>query len=184
MSTNLELARIFSEIADVLDLTGANAFRVNAHRKVARLLEESGEDLGAVARTDPARLRGIAGVGEGSASKIEEFVRTGKVKEHDDLLATIPAGVPGLLRIPGLGPKRVRTLWQEGGVDSVDALRAKLADGSLTGLPGMGPKTFEAIEESLAFLDATRGRIRLGEAAELAAPIVAHLRAARGGVRI
>lgn len=184
MSTNLELARIFSEIADVLDLTGANAFRVNAHRKVARLLEESGEDLGAVARTEPARLREIAGIGEGSASKIEEFVRTGKVKEHDDLLATIPAGVPALLGIPGLGPKRVRTLWQEGGVDSVASLRAKLADGSLSGLPGMGPKTLKAIEESLAFLDTTRGRIRLGEAAEIADAVIAHLRAAGGVLRI
>jgi DNA polymerase (family 10) len=184
VSTNLELARIFSEIADVLDLTGANAFRVNAHRKVARLLEESGEDLGALARTDPARLREIPGVGEGSAAKIEEFVRTGKVKEHDELLATIPAGVPALLGIPGLGPKRVRTLWQDGGVDSVESLRARLADGSLTGLPGMGPKTLKAIEESLAFLDTTRGRIRLGEAAEVAAAMVAHLQAAGGVIRI
>ena len=140
MSSNLELARIFNEIADILDLTGANAFRVNAHRKVARTLEEAGEDLAALARTDPARLREIPGIGDGSAKKIEEFIRTGKVSEHDELLASIPAGVPGLLRIPGLGPKRVRTLWQEGGVDGVETLRAKLADGSLTGLSGMGPK--------------------------------------------
>ena len=184
MSSNLELARIFSEIADVLDLTGANAFRVNAHRKVARILEEAGEDLASLARTDPARLRTIPGIGEGSAAKIDEFLATGKVKEHDDLLATIPAGVPGLLRIPGLGPKRVRNLWQEGGVDSVDTLRRKLSEGSLGGLPGMGPKTLKAIEESLAFLDTTRGRIRLGEAAEIAASFVAHLRAAGGVQRI
>ena len=104
MSSNQELARIFSEIADVLDLTGANAFRVNAHRKVARILEEASEDLAALARTDPERLRAIPGIGEGSAAKIEEFLHTGKVAEHDELLATIPAGVPGLLGIPGLGP--------------------------------------------------------------------------------
>ena len=92
MSSNLELARIFNEIADILDLTGANAFRVNAHRKVARTLEEAGEDLAALARTDPARLREIPGIGDGSAKKIEEFIRTGKVAEHDELLASIPAG--------------------------------------------------------------------------------------------
>ena len=184
MSSNLELARIFNEIADILDLTGANAFRVNAHRKVARTLEEAGEDLAALARTDPARLREIPGIGDGSAKKIEEFIRTGKVAEHDELLASIPPGVPGLLRIPGLGPKRVRTLWQEGGVDGVETLRAKLADGSLTGLSGMGPKTLKAIEESLAFLDTTRGRIRLGEAMEIATAFIAHLRAAGSVTRI
>jgi len=184
VASNAELARIFGEIADVLDLTGANAFRVNAHRKVARLLEESGEDLAGLARTDPARLRELPGVGEGSASKIEEFVRTGRIKEHDDLLATVPAGVPALLGIPGLGPKRVRTLWQEGGVDGVGTLRAKLADGSLTGLPGMGPKTLKAIAESLAFLDTTRGRIRLGEAMPIAEAMIAHLRSAGGVKRI
>jgi len=184
VASNAELARIFGEIADVLDLTGANAFRVNAHRKVARLLEESGEDLAGLARTDPARLRELPGVGEGSASKIEEFVRTGRIKEHDDLLATVPAGVPALLGIPGLGPKRVRTLWQEGGVDGVGTLRARLADGSLTGLPGMGPKTLKAIAESLAFLDTTRGRIRLGEAMPIAEAMIAHLRSAGGVKRI
>jgi DNA polymerase (family 10) len=184
MSSNLELARIFNEIADILDLTGANAFRVNAHRKVARTLEEAGEDLAALARTDPARLREIPGIGDGSAKKIEEFIRTGKVAEHDELLASIPAGVPGLLRIPGLGPKRVRTLWQEGGVDGVETLRAKLADGSLTGLSGMGPKTLKGIEESLAFLDTTRGRIRLGEAMEIATAFIAHLCAAGSVTRI
>ena len=184
MGSNAELARIFNEIADVLDLTGANAFRVNAHRKVARLLEESGEDLATIARTDPARLRELPGVGEGSASKIEEFVRTGRVKEHDDLLATVPAGVPAMLGIPGLGPKRVRTLWQDGGVEGVEDLRRKLADGSLTGLPGMGPKTLKAIAESIAFLDTTRGRIRLGEAMPIAEALVAHLRKAGGVQRI
>ena len=184
MSANAELARLFSEIADILDLTGANAFRVNAHRKVARLLEESGEDLAALARSDPARLRAMPGIGEGSASKIEEFTRTGKVREHDELLASIPAGVPALLRIPGLGPKRVAKLWKEGGIEGVDDLRRRLADGTLTGLPGMGPKTLKAISDSLAFLDTTRGRIRLGEAASIAAELVRALQSTGAAVRI
>ena len=184
MSKNMELARIFAEIADVLDLTGANAFKVNANRKVARTLEEAGEDLAELARTDPARLRDIPGIGDSSAKKILEFVTTGKVAEREELLASIPAGVPALLQIPGLGPKRVRTLWTEGGVDSVDTLRTKLADGSLGGLPGMGPKTLKAIEESLTFLDTTRGRIRLGEALPVALELIAYLRNAGAVTRI
>jgi len=184
MGANDALAALFSEIADVLDLTGANAFRVNAHRKVARILEESGEDLVSVARAEPARLREIPGIGEGSAAKIEEFARTGKVREHDELLASVPAGVPALLRIPGLGPKRVATLWKEGGIESADDLRRRLADGTLTGLPGMGPKTLKAISDSLAFLDTTRGRIRLGEAAAIAAELVRALQATGAATRI
>jgi DNA polymerase (family 10) len=184
MSRNAELARVFAEIADVLDLTGANAFRVNAHRKVARTIEEAGEDIAALASSDPARLRAIPGIGDSSAHKIEEWARTGKVKEHDELLATIPAGVPGLLQVPGLGPKRVRTLWHEGGVDSVDTLRKKLADGSLGGLPGMGPKTLKAIEDALRFMEGTRGRIRLGEAMPVALAFCELLRAVPGAAQV
>lgn len=184
MSKNMELARIFAEIADVLDLTGANAFKVNANRKVSRTLEESGEDLADLARSNPARLREIPGIGDSSAKKIQEFVTTGKVAEHDELLASIPAGVPALLHIPGLGPKRVRTLWTEGGVDSIETLRAKLADGSLSGLSGMGPKTLKAIEESLTFLDTTRGRIRLGEAMVVALEFIEYLSKAGTVTRI
>ncbi|MFO0963155.1 MAG: DNA polymerase/3'-5' exonuclease PolX [Phycisphaerales bacterium] len=184
MSSNAELARIFHEIADVLDLTGANAFRVNAHRKVARLLEESAQDLAALAHADPAALRELPGIGAASAAKIEEFVATGRVGEHDELLATVPPGLPALLGIPGLGPKRVRTLWQEGGVDGVATLRARLADGSLAGLPGMGAKTLQNIAESLRFIDSSRGRIRLGEALPLAEAFVALLRAVPGAHRV
>ncbi|MFM8785344.1 MAG: PHP domain-containing protein, partial [Phycisphaerales bacterium] len=126
----------------------------------------------------------IPGIGDSSAQKIEEWARTGKVLEHDELLATIPAGVPGLLQVPGLGPKRVRTLWQEGGVDSVDTLRRKLADGSLGGLPGMGPKTLKAIEDALRFMEGTRGRIRLGEAMPVALAFCELLRAVPGAAQV
>ncbi|NBP50980.1 MAG: DNA polymerase/3'-5' exonuclease PolX [Actinobacteria bacterium] len=184
MSRNAELAQVFAEIADVLDLTGANAFRVNAHRKVARAIEECGEDVATIALADPARLRSIPGIGDSSAHKIEEWARTGRVVERDELLATVPAGVPGLLQVPGLGPKRVRTLWQEGGVDSVDALRARLAAGTLGGLPGMGPKTLKAIEDALRFMEASRGRVRLGEAMPVAMAFAEVLRRVPGVKRV
>jgi DNA polymerase (family 10) len=184
VSRNEELARVFSEIADVLDLTGANAFRVNAHRKVARAIEESGEDVAAMALAEPARLREVPGIGDSSAHKIEEWARTGRVAERDELLASVPEGLPGLLRVPGLGPKRVRTLWQEGGVDSVDALRARLAAGTLDGLPGMGPKTLKAIEEALRFMEASRGRARIGEAMPVALAFADILRRVPGARRV
>ncbi len=184
MSTNQELAQVFHEIADLLDLTGANGFRVNAHRKVARTLEDASEDIGAMARNDPAALQAIPGIGEASAKKIAEFIATGHVKEHQELLAAVPPGLLGVLRVQGLGPKRVRTLWQEGGVDSIQTLRAKLADGSLQGLPGMGAKTLQNIGESLQFLDSTRGRVRLGEAMPVALAFVALLQQVKGTQRI
>jgi DNA polymerase (family 10) len=184
MSTNHELARIFTQIADILDITGANAFRVNAHRKVARTLEEIAEDVGAIARARPEALGEIEGFGKATVEKIHEFLRTGTVKERDELLGQVPPGLPALLQVPGLGPKRVRTLWQDGGVDSVETLKAKLADGSLAGLPGMGEKTLKGIAESLAFLEQSRGRVRLGEAMPVAQAFIQLLRAVPGVHRI
>ncbi|MFM1935956.1 MAG: polymerase/3-5 exonuclease PolX [Planctomycetota bacterium] len=175
MSRNAELARVFAEIADILDLTGANAFKVNANRKVARSIEDAGEDVAHLATTDPARLRGIPGLGESSAHKIEEWARTGRVQEHQDLLATVPPGLLAMLQVPGLGPKRVRTLWKDGGVESVDELRRRIADESLPALPGIGAKTLKAIEDSLRFMESARGRVRLSEAMPVAEALVAML---------
>ena len=180
MSRNAELARVFAEIADILDLTGANAFKVNANRKVARAIEDAGEDVAHLATADPARLRAIPGLGESSAHKIEEWVRSGRVQEHQDLLASVPAGVPAMLQVPGLGPKRVRTLWKDGGVESVEELRRRIADGSLPQMPGIGAKTLKGIEDALRFLELSRGRVRLSEAMPVAEALVAMLKQVPG----
>ena len=114
MSANAELSRIFKEMAVVLELTGANPFRVNAHTRVARALGDLKVDVAEIA--DLEKLTGIEGIGQGTAAKILEFLETGRITEHDDLLEQIPRGLLEVLQIPGLGPKTVKLLWEQAGV--------------------------------------------------------------------
>ena len=182
MSANADIARLFAEMADALELLGENAFRVNALRKVARTAEDAAEDLAALARTDPKTLEAIPGVGASSARKIVEFATTGGMHEHAELLAKLPEGLMGVLRVPGLGPKTVKLLWEQGGVTDLASLKSRLESGALEGLPRMGAKTLQNIRENLAFLETASARTRLGDALPVAEALVSAL-AALPGVR-
>jgi DNA polymerase (family 10) len=184
VSTNAALAEIFDEMAALLELTGANVFRVNAHRRVARELRDLSADVADLAR-DPKQLTAIEGIGEGSARKIVEFVRTGRVKEHDELLAAVPAGLLDVMRVPGLGPKTVKLLWEQAGVTDLATLHAALDGGRLAGLPRMGEKTIAKIKSALSFVEHAAERTPLGLAHRVAAQVLARLRGAAGrGARI
>ena len=180
MSANSDIARLFGEMADALELLGENAFRVNALRKVARTAEDAAEDLAALARTDLKALEAIPGVGASSARKIVEFAASGRMHEHDELLAKLPDGLMAVLRVPGLGPKTVRLLWEQGGVTDLATLKAKLESGALEGLPRMGAKTLQNIRENLAFLETAGARTRLGDALPVAEALVVALEALPG----
>lgn len=184
MSRNAELAAIFGQMGDVLDLLGENAFKVNAHRRVARALEDLAEDAADLAVRDPAALRALPGFGEATVKKIGEFAELGHVPEHRELLAQVPAGLLEVLQVPGLGPKRVRVLWKDGGVESLEGLRTRLASGELDGLPGMGPKTLQNIRDSLEFMARSTGRVRLGQALPIAEALVEALGRVPGVTRI
>ena len=143
MSANADIARLFADMADALELLGENAFRVNALRKVARTAEDAADDLAALARTDVKTLEAIPGIGASSARKIVEFATTGSMHEHAELLAKLPEGLMAVLRVPGLGPKTVKLLWEQGGVTDLATLKSKLESGALEGLPRMGAKTLQ-----------------------------------------
>jgi DNA polymerase (family 10) len=175
VSANADIARLFHEMADALELLGENAFRVNALRKVARVAEDATEDLAAVARTDPKAVEAIEGIGASSARKIVEFAGSGAMREHAELLAKLPPGLMQVLRVPGLGPRTVKLLWEQGGVTDLATLKTKLASGELAGLPRMGPKTLQNIAENLAFLETAGQRTRLGDALPVAEALVAEL---------
>lgn len=183
MSTNTELATIFSEMATVLELTGANRFRVNAHARVARVMGDLTVDVATMA-DDPKALTSIEGIGDGTAKKIIEFVQTGKIKEHQQLLKEIPAGLLDVLQIPGLGPKTVKLLWEKADVTSIATLKNAIDDGALEGIPRMGAKTIQNIKESIAFAAKSSRRTRLGEALPLAEQIVEHLEQVNGTKQI
>ena len=179
---NEDIAKIFEELATLLELTGANGFRVNAHSKVARVVEGLTSDLGELARTDDAikSLEAIDGIGKSSAQKIVEFAAQGTVTELEKLRASVPDGLREVMKVPGLGPKTVRRLWQEAEIESIEDLEAAIDDGRLEALPRMGRKTIDNIRESIDFMKTAGDRRRLGTAMPIAERLVAAMQAIPG----
>jgi DNA polymerase (family 10) len=172
---NQEVAKIFDQMAAALEILGANVFRINAYARGARVIEELTDDLRAMVEEDPAsaikRLAGIEGIGKGLAEKIAEFVEVGTVREHQELLQQVPPTLFELLKIPGIGPKAAKTLWQELGIKSMEDLK-NTPDEKLASLPRMGKKTVENIRNAINFNEKGVERVPIG----LALPVAARLR--------
>lgn len=163
---NQEISVIFDEVADLLELTGGDPFRISSYRKAARSLEDLAEDVADLANRN--QLQKIPGVGKGTAERIMQYLTTGKIAIHQELLASIPRGLPELLDVPGLGPKKVQLLHRELGIGGMADLEAAIADGRVEKLPGFGKKSVEKIAEGLAFLKRSAGRTPLGAVLPLA----------------
>ena len=187
MATNQECANVFSQIADLLEITGANGFKVNAYRKAARSCENESRDLGQLARESPTELRKVEGIGESTAAKIVELETIGKVAELEALRSKVPPGLPVLLTLQGVGPKSVKLLWDSAKVTNIDDLRAAIASGALLTVERMGEKTIANLRDAVAAHDAAGAgpvRYRLGEAIPVAESMLKILRAAHGTVRV
>lgn len=172
---NAEIARLFRELADFLEIEDANPFRVRAYRTAARTVESHPDDVAALATHHPDRLTELAGVGEDLAGKIVEIVRTGRLHALDEAHKRLPRGLPVLMRLPGLGPKRVKTLFHELGVSSPAQLGAAIKSGRLTEVPGFGPKTAAQLEHALAEHRGESPRLTRPVAAQYAEALVAYL---------
>ena len=177
MSQNKQIASRFKDIASLLELTGADKFRVNAHSRVARVLGDLTDDIASIAQ-DRTALLAIDGVGAKAADKIQEYLDTGEISERVELLEQVPSGLLDVLKIPGLGPKTVRLLWQEKNVTDLDQLQTVIDDGSILELPRMGAKTVENIKKAMDFARQAGGRTPIGIATPIAEDIVAVLKKA------
>ena len=156
MGFNAQAAQRFERMAQMLELTGANRFRVNAHERAARVLKDHTGDLEPSAKGgDAGSLMEIDGIGEGTAEKLIELAQRGAISEHDELASKVPGGLMDILEIQGLGPKTVKLMWDEKGVESIEDLKRILEDGSIADLPRMGAKTMENIKESIAFMESS-----------------------------
>lgn len=148
LPTNAELAERFELLADMLELDGADAFRLSAYRRAAARIRESAVPVAQLAVDGEAtRLSGIGGTIEG---KIVEFVETGDMAALAKLRDKLPAGLVEVMHVPGLGPKTARKLWGELGVESLEDLKAAAEQERLRALPGLGAKTEEKVLKSLA----------------------------------
>ncbi|MCX8005203.1 MAG: helix-hairpin-helix domain-containing protein, partial [Burkholderiaceae bacterium] len=177
--TNADIAAAFEEIADLLELQDANPFRVRAYRNAARLIGDLKLDLAAtVAAGKP--LPKLPGVGADLAGKIEELARTGKLSALERLRRQVPAGITELLRLPGLGPKRVRTLYERLHVHTPEQVLRAARDGRIRELPGFGAKTESRLAEAIGARLAQSRRVKLAVAAQYAAHLIDWLRRAPG----
>ena len=149
---NEEIAHVFDEIADLLEIEEANPFRVRAYRNAARSLRGLGHEV-AELLADGEDLTLLPGIGKDLAAKIQEMLETGKLRVLDELHKEVPTSVEALLQIPGLGPKRVKALYHSLGIKSVKQLEQAVRDGRVRSLPGFGA----GIEHNiLAVIDANR----------------------------
>lgn len=181
---NDALAEVLHGIAQMLEVTGADKFRVIAHDRAARLIESHPQDLVLLARRDGKKpLLDIDGIGPKIADKIVEYATTGRVAEYEELLASVPKGLLDLFNVPGLGPKTIRALWQEKNVSSLADLKRVIDDGSIMQVPRMGEKTVRNIKEAIAFAAKSADRIPLGVAMPIAEGIVARLAKVKGVAR-
>ncbi|MFF5258163.1 DNA polymerase/3'-5' exonuclease PolX [Actinomadura viridis] len=177
MRANDEVGALLEEYADLLAITGAEDFKVRVYEKAARSVGGYAADI---ARLDDAGLRGIPNVGKSIAAKIEEYLATGAIHRLEELRTEIPAGVRRLTLVPSLGPKKAMVLYQECGIDSVEALAAAIDEGRLHGLHGFGARTEENLRHGIEILHKAGQRVPLGAAMEVADAVVAEIAAAGG----
>lgn len=180
---NAEFARIFREVAELLELSNANPFRVRAYLNAARVLEESPQRIAAVARDDPAALRELPGIGDDLAGKIEEIARTGSLAVLTELSAQAPPGAVALMRVPGIGPRKARLLSERLGVRSVSGLLRAAKAGRVRTLPGFGVRSEARLLTELAAAAPDERRMLRARAAQYGEPLVAWMRTGPGITR-
>jgi DNA polymerase (family 10) len=180
--SNAELARIFNEIGDMLEILGEVVYKAVAYRRVADAVERYPDDVAALFRRgEPPKL---PGAGPALNQKLAELSETGSLEYHDRLRAQVPDGLLEILRIPGVGPKTVRLLQVELGIDSVEALRAAAEEGRLRHVKGLSERAETNILDGIGRMARTYDRMLIHDADALVAGIIERLREARGVHRI
>ncbi|GAB2996975.1 DNA polymerase/3'-5' exonuclease PolX [Amycolatopsis acidiphila] len=177
---NEEVEALLREYADLLAITGGDAFKARAYEKAARAVAGHHDDL---SKLDLKQLRAIPGVGRSIADKIAEYFERGSVAVVEEARARIPAGVRELIEIPTLGPKKAMLLYRDLGISSIEQLVDAIHDERLRELKGFGPKTEENILHGVELLRQSGGRVLIDVAMELAEEIVARLSSVDGCVR-
>ena len=170
---NRPIARILSEIADLLEIKGENVFKIRAYRSAADTI---GAWADPVARMDEKQLHELPGIGKDLAKKIRELADTGTCRFHQDLLREFPPTILDLLRLQGVGPKTVALLYSSLNIQSIDELVAAAKAGRLRELKGMGPKKEALILKAVEERQKDAGRHLLSDTTAVAAELVAYLR--------
>lgn len=179
--TKDDVAAALDEIGVLLQLQGENDFRTRAYTNGARLIGQFQGDFKAAVTA--GKLSEIRGIGDALAQKITTLVNTGRLPYLEELRASVPPGLLDILRIPGIGPKKVKVLHTELGIDSVAKLKVACDAGEVAKLKGFGEKTQEKILAGITFLDSVGQRVRIDQAEPVAEALLTRLRKLPGVVR-
>lgn len=172
--TNAELARVFTEIGDMLEILGEVVYKAVAYRRVADAVERYPDDVASLFRRGvPPKL---PGAGAALTAKLAELSETGRLEYHERLREQVPDGLLAMLRVPGVGPRTVRLLHTELGIAALDALKAAAEDGQLRGIKGLSARTEQNILEGIARIARRSTRLLLHDADALIADVVERLR--------
>ncbi len=170
---NQQIAKIFNELAQLLELKNESIFRIRAYRRAAQNIADFSKD---VAMCSEEELMQLPGIGKDLAAKIKEYCETGKVAAHEKMIKEIPSGVLDLSRIPGLGPKTAKMFYEQLKIRSIEELEAQARAGKLAGLRGIQKKTEENIIKGIEQLSHATGRHLIGRVIPLADDIMRRLK--------
>ncbi|MBK8271116.1 MAG: DNA polymerase/3'-5' exonuclease PolX [Planctomycetes bacterium] len=179
---NKDVSAVFDEIADLLEITGEQSFRVNSYRRAARTIKSLTKDIDDLHKA--GGLGELPGIGKSMAAKIEEYLTAGHMALHAELMSAVPVELPKLLGISGMGPKKVALAWKELNVTGLDDLKRVIASGEFAKLKGMGAKSVEQIAKGLELLERSSGRTPLGIAWPLADELAEAMRGVEGVRRV
>jgi len=180
---NPTMACLLKETADLMEIDGADSFRVRSYRNAADAIEQTTVDLVA-ASVDLAQLLAIPGIGKSMAANVQAIVSTSSLPLRDELLAKYGAGLLELLKLPGMGPKTVALLWDAGRIASIDQLAEAIDAGRLKGLPRMGEKQIQKIRKGVEDYRRSVGRFRIDEAEDAAERLTTYLLEFKGIDRV
>lgn len=170
---NQEIAKIFNDIADILEIKGENPFRIRAYRRAAMNIEGLTKEVSEITKEE---LIKIPGIGQDLAGKIEEYIKTGKLDFYENLKKEVPEGLSKLLSVPSLGPKTAKLLYERLKIKDLDELERLAREHKLSGLPGIKDKTEENILKGIEMLKRGIERQPLGKVLPLANDIYEHLK--------
>ena len=172
---NSDVVRLFDELADLLEIQGANPFRLRAYRNASRTIEGLTESLADIIADSDRSLQDFSGIGKNVAEKIVTIIETGALPQLEELREQIPQGVLQMLRIPGLGPKKVAVLFNEMSIANLDELKQAAENNAIATLKGFGKKTEQTILEGIEYIAKAVDRVYLADAKIAADAIVEDL---------
>ncbi|MCS4503109.1 DNA polymerase/3'-5' exonuclease PolX [wastewater metagenome] len=176
---NSEIATLFERYAELLEIQGANPFRVRAYRNAALTVRGLGTEVARMI-ADGTDLTELQGIGDDLAAKMHEIVDTGRLQALERLAGQFPEHLADLDALPGLGPRRIRALHDALGIGSLDDLEHAARQGRIRGLRGFGAKSERNILHAIEAHRDSQQRTRLADAERIAEPLLAHLAGARG----